>query len=151
MTVSNKVFLYDTTLRDGAQAEGINFSLAGKLKLARKMDEYGIDYIEGGFPGSNPKDMEFFEAIRQQPLQRAKLTAFGSTRHARTPVAKDLIVTALLAAQTPVVTIFGKAWKLHVKDVLRTSKPSTPSRPPSGPARSTSTRSRRRRHAEIAS
>jgi len=121
MTVSNKVFLYDTTLRDGAQAEGINFSVAGKLKLARKMDEYGIDYIEGGFPGSNPKDMEFFEAIRQQPLQRAKLTAFGSTRHARTPVAKDPIVMALLAAQTPVVTIFGKTWKLHVKDVLRTS------------------------------
>ena len=116
-----KTFIYDTTLRDGAQAEGIDFSVAGKIKLARRLDEFGIDYIEGGFAGSNPKDMEFFEAMRKAPLQRARMAAFGSTRRAKTRVDRDPIVNALLAAETPVVTIFGKTHKLHVKDVLRTT------------------------------
>ncbi len=116
------VKLYDTTLRDGAQAEGVNFSLAGKLKVARALDRFRVDYIEGGFPGSNPKDMEFFETMRKEPLQHARLTAFGSTRRAKTPVAKDNLVNALLAAETPAVAIFGKTWKLHVTDVLRTSQ-----------------------------
>jgi 2-isopropylmalate synthase len=116
------VKLYDTTLRDGAQAEGVNFSLAGKLKVARALDRFKVDYVEGGFPGSNPKDMAFFEAMSNEPLQHAKLTAFGSTRHAKTDVSKDALVSALLAANTPATAIFGKTWKLHVTDVLRTTQ-----------------------------
>lgn len=117
----SKVAIYDTTLRDGAQAEGVSFSSVGKLLLARRLDQFGVDYIEGGFPGSNPKDMEFFEAIRKESFSHAKIAAFGSTRRVKTPVAKDSIVQGLIKAETPVVTIYGKSWKLHVKDVLRTT------------------------------
>jgi 2-isopropylmalate synthase len=116
-----KVALYDTTLRDGTQAEGINFSSADKLLIARKLDEFGIDYIEGGWPGSNPKDIEFFKEARSLNLAHARIAAFGSTRRAKTPVKKDMNVIRLLEADTPVVTIFGKSWMLHVKDVLRTT------------------------------
>ncbi len=116
-----KIAIYDTTLRDGAQAEGISFSSVGKLLLARRLDAFGVDYIEGGFPGSNPKDMAFFEAARQEEFRHAKIAAFGSTRRVKTHVKADPIVQGLLRAETPVVTIYGKSWKLHVKDVLRTS------------------------------
>ncbi len=116
------VAIYDTTLRDGAQGEGISFSGTGKVKLARMLDAFGIDYIEGGFPGSNPKDMDFFLAMRDAPLAHAKVVAFGSTRRKHTAVAADPYVRSLLEAATPTVTIFGKTWRLHVKDVLRTTE-----------------------------
>jgi len=115
------IALYDTTLRDGAQAEGISFSLAGKLQLAARLDLFGVDYIEGGYAGSNRKDMEFFSTLRKQPLHHARVVAFGSTRRAKTAVAKDPFVRSLLAAETPVVAIFGKSSLLHVRDVLRTT------------------------------
>ena len=119
--MKRKISIYDTTLRDGAQGEGVSFSAIGKLMLAKRLDQFGVDYIEGGFPGSNPKDMEFFEAIRKEELSHAKVAAFGSTRRVRTRVQEDPVVKSLLSAKTPVVTIYGKTWKLHVKDVLRTS------------------------------
>jgi 2-isopropylmalate synthase len=115
------VSIYDTTLRDGSQGEGVTFSATGKVSLAKRLDQFGVDYIEGGFPGSNPKDLEFFESIRKVELSHSKVVAFGSTRRANVKVQDDPIVQGLLAAQTPVTTIFGKTWKLHVKDVLRTS------------------------------
>lgn len=120
--MKNKVSIYDTTLRDGAQATGVSFSATGKILLAKRLDVFGIDYIEGGFPGSNPKDMEFFAAIEKETLKHSKVVAFGSTRRAKTKVSDDLFVKALLSANTPTVTVFGKSWKLHVKDVLRTSE-----------------------------
>ncbi len=119
--MKRKILIYDTTLRDGAQAEGVSFSALAKVQLAKRLDSFGIDYIEGGFPGSNPKDMQFFDAIRKEELLHAKVVAFGSTRRMRMRVQDDPIVQGLLAAETPVVTLFGKSWKLHVKDVLRTS------------------------------
>ncbi|MCX6340160.1 MAG: citramalate synthase [Candidatus Aureabacteria bacterium] len=115
------VKLYDTTLRDGTQAEGINFSSADKLLIARKLDEFGIHYIEGGWPGSNPKDIEFFQEVRSLKLKKSRVAAFGSTRRAGTAVAQDINVIRLREANTPVVTIFGKSWMLHVTDVLRTT------------------------------
>jgi 2-isopropylmalate synthase len=115
------VLTYDTTLRDGTQGEGISFSVAAKLRLVEKLDHFGIDYIEGGWPGSNPRDQEFFEQARGLKLTHAKLAAFGSTRRANTAVADDAQVRLLLEAQTPVVTIFGKSWLMHVTEVLRTT------------------------------
>lgn len=115
------VRLYDTTLRDGTQGEGFQLSLLDKLRIAERLDAFGIDYIEGGWPGSNPKDVEFFQEARKLKLGHAKLAAFGSTRRADTPVAEDAQVQLLLAAETPVVTIFGKSWELHVTEVLRTT------------------------------
>ncbi len=117
----SKVFLYDTTLRDGTQREGISYSLDDKLKIARKLDEFGIDYIEGGWPGSNPKDVEFFRKAASLNLQHAKITAFGSTRRKNADVASDPNIQALLDADTPVVTLVGKSWDLHVTDVLETT------------------------------
>lgn len=119
--MSNRVAIYDTTLRDGAQGEGIAFSGQGKLRVARCLDGLGVDYIEGGFAASNPKDMEFFHAVRKEPLHHARIAAFGSTRRAQTPVGEDAGVQALLAAETPVVTFFGKSWRLHVDEVLHTT------------------------------
>jgi len=118
----NLVLTYDTTLRDGTQGEGISFSVAAKLRVAEKLDQFGVDYIEGGWPGSNPRDAEFFEQARQLKLKHAKLAAFGSTRRANTPVAEDAQVRLLLDARTPVVTIFGKTWLMHVTEVLRTTR-----------------------------
>ncbi len=116
------IFLYDTTLRDGTQGEGISFSADDKLRIAARLDEFGIHYIEGGWPGSNPKDMEFFErAQRELCLKQAKIAAFGSTCRVETDPARDPQVDLLIQAGTPVVTIFGKSWDLHVRDVLRTS------------------------------
>ncbi len=114
-----KIFTFDTTLRDGTQGESVSFSVDDKLLIAQKLDELGIDYIEGGWPGSNPKDKEFFDArARRCRLQHAKLTAFGSTRFAKNPVEEDRNVRALIEAGTPVVSIFGKSWDLHVKRAL---------------------------------
>jgi 2-isopropylmalate synthase len=112
------VTLYDTTLRDGTQGENITLSLADKLRIARMLDEYGMPYIEGGWPGSNPKDIEFFAAARTMRWETAKLAAFGSTRHRSNAPGDDPNLRELVAAETPVVTIFGKSWLLHVTEVL---------------------------------
>ena len=113
-----QVVLYDTTLRDGTQREGLVVSLADKLKIARRLDEFGFAYIEGGWPGSNPKDADFFAAARSIAWKTARLAAFGSTRHRSNRADSDPNILALVAAETPVVTIFGKSWLLHVRDVL---------------------------------
>ena len=118
-----KIQLFDTTLRDGAQAEGVSFSCDDKLRIAQRLDEFGVDYIEGGWPGSNPKDMEFFErASRELNLQRARLTAFGSTCRRDIKPEADAQVQLLLQANTPVISLFGKSWDLHVRDVLQTTQ-----------------------------
>jgi len=115
------VEIYDTTLRDGSQGEGINFSVMDKLRIAERMDAFGIHYIEGGWPGSNPKDIEFFAQARRRKFKRAKLAAFGATRRKGVAVQDDEQVRLLLEAETPVVTVVGKTWLLHVKEVLRTT------------------------------
>jgi len=112
------VVLYDTTLRDGTQGENVTLSLADKLRVARMLDEYGMPYIEGGWPGSNPKDIEFFRAAKSMTWRTAKLAAFGSTRHRSNSAAGDANLQELVRAETPVVTIFGKSWLLHVTEVL---------------------------------
>lgn len=121
MAAKEKIVVYDTTLRDGAQGEGVDFSAAARLRIAHALDDFGIDYIEGGFAASNPADMAFFKDIKREPLKRARITAFGSTRRAGRVTAEDAGTTALLEADTPTVTIFGKSWLLHVRDVLHTT------------------------------
>ena len=116
------VLLYDTTLRDGAQREGLVLSLQDKLRIARALDEFGMPAIEGGWPGSNPKDIEFFAAAKKIRWERARLAAFGSTRHKSNRPGDDPNLNALLDAETPIVTIFGKSWTLHVDEVLETSR-----------------------------
>src|SRR5436190_4350421 len=113
------VEIYDTTLRDGSQGEGINFSVTDKLRIAEKLDAFGIHYIEGGWPGSNPKDIEFFAEAKRKKFRRARLAAFGATRRKGVRVDSDEQVRLLLEAETPVITIVGKTWLLHVKEVLR--------------------------------
>ena len=113
-----KIFTFDTTLRDGTQGEAVSFSVEDKLLIAEKLDEFGIDYIEGGWPGSNPKDKEFFERAKDRKLKHAKLTAFGATRFAKNVVEKDPSVAALIAAETPAIAIFGKTWDFHVHRAL---------------------------------
>ena len=120
--MKKRIAIYDTTLRDGAQGEGINFSGAGKIRVALMLDELGLDYIEGGYAASNPRDMEFFHTIRKEKLTHAKIAAFGSTRRANLSVGEDAGTRALLDADTPVATIFGKSWRLHVSEVLRTTE-----------------------------
>ena len=116
-----RIEIYDTTLRDGSQGEGISFSVEDKIRIARRLDEFGMDYIEGGWPGSNPKDEEFFERMKTVKLKRAKLAAFGSTRRAGIAPEDDSQLQKLVAAQVPVITIFGKSWEEHVKYALRTT------------------------------
>ncbi len=118
MTDPVPVVLYDTTLRDGTQGENITLSLADKLRVARMLDEYGLPYVEGGWPGSNPKDVEFFRAARGMTWRTARLAAFGSTRHRSNTAKADPNLLELIRAETPVVTIFGKSWLLHVTEVL---------------------------------
>jgi 2-isopropylmalate synthase len=113
--------IYDTTLRDGTQREGISLSLADKLKITRLLDGFGVAYIEGGWPGSNPKDAGYFEAVRDLPLKHAKIAAFGSTCRKNSDPASDPNIIALVEAQTPVVTVVGKTSMLHVTDVLQTT------------------------------
>ncbi len=117
-----RIALYDTTLRDGCQSEDVSFTLDDKLRIAEKLDEFGIDFIEGGWPGSNPRDEEFFHAVKKLHLRHAKVAAFGSTRRANIAAADDLNIRLLLKADTPTVTIVGKTWDLHVRDDLRISK-----------------------------
>ncbi|OGO52569.1 MAG: citramalate synthase [Chloroflexi bacterium RBG_16_68_14] len=116
-----QVQLYDTTLRDGAQMEGISLSVEDKLKIARKLDELGVHFIEGGWPGSNPKDAEFFARAQSLQFQHAQLAAFGSTRRAGGSAETDANLRALLDSGTPVITIVGKANDVHVRDVLETT------------------------------
>jgi 2-isopropylmalate synthase len=116
--MGDRVFLYDTTLRDGTQREGLVVSLADKIKITKKLDEFGFAYIEGGWPGSNPKDADFFAAARSIQFKNARLAAFGMTRHRGNSSAADPNLNALVEAHAPVVTIFGKSWLLHVRDVL---------------------------------
>lgn len=116
-----RITIYDTTLRDGSQGEGVNFSLTDKVRIARKMDEFGMDYIEGGWPGSNPKDIDFFESMRKERLSYSKLCAFGSTRRPHRKASEDDLVLQLLKAETPVITIFGKSWDFHVTHALKVS------------------------------
>ena len=113
--------IYDTTLRDGTQGEGITFSVADKIRIAERLDAFGMHYIEGGWPGSNPRDIEFFDQAKHRTFRRARLAAFGSTRRKDTRVDADEQVRLLLDAATPVVTIFGKTWLLHVREVLQTT------------------------------
>ena len=115
----NKIFIYDTTLRDGTQAEDISFSVEDKVRIALRLDELGADYIEGGWPGSNPKDMAFFKEIRNYSLKKSVIAAFGSTAKLRTAPEADLNLKALVGAKTRAVTIFGKSWDIHVRDALR--------------------------------
>jgi 2-isopropylmalate synthase len=113
--------IYDTTLRDGAQGEGVNFSLQDKLLIARRLDELGFDFVEGGYPLSNPKDAEFFQRIAAEPLKNSRLCAFGMTRRKGVKPADDPGMKALLASKAPVITIVGKTHDFHVTDVLRVS------------------------------
>jgi len=116
-----EVELYDTTLRDGSQAEGVSFSLKDKLRIAQMLDKLGVHYIEGGYPGSNPKDREFFQQVKQLDLKHAHVTPFGSTRRAENRPDKDDNLLALLDTDTKFITLFGKSWTLHVTDVLSVS------------------------------
>ncbi len=117
----SQVTIYDTTLRDGMQGEGISFSDEDKLKIARKLDEFGVAYIEGGWPGAAPSDTDFFRRAKDVKFKNAKLVAFGSTRRAKNTAADDPYIEKLLQAGTSVITIFGKSWDLHVRDVFRVS------------------------------
>ncbi len=117
--MAEQVFIYDCTLRDGTQAENIALGVRDKLHIAEKLDSFGIHYIEGGWPGSNPKDAEFFTKAAKMTWKNAKIAAFGSTRHWKNPVEKDPNIQALLDAETPVVTLVGKSWDFHVTQALK--------------------------------
>ena len=116
-----QVLIYDSTLRDGAQAEGITFSVQDKIKVLQALDRLGVPYVEAGNPSSNPIDIEFFELAKTLKLKQAKLVAFGSTRHHGKTVEEDPYLTSLLGAGTPAVAIFGKSWDFHVTDILQTT------------------------------
>src|SRR5471032_607206 len=113
--------IYDTTLRDGTQGSGVSFSVLDKLRIAERLDEFGVHYIEGGWPGSNPKDIEFFDEAKRRTFKYARLAAFGATRRKGVTAESDDQVRLLIDAETPVVTIVGKTWLLHVKEVLQTT------------------------------
>jgi 2-isopropylmalate synthase len=119
---SRRTVIYDTTLRDGMQGQGINYTLEDKVQIAMAMDAFGIDYIEGGFPLSNRKEAEFFQRMRKEKLQHARVVAFGSTRKPHGKASSDPQITALLHAETPTVIVVGKTWKAHVREVLQTTE-----------------------------
>jgi len=119
--MKDKVSFYDTTLRDGAQTKGISFSVNDKLRITEMLDKVGIDYVEGGWPLSNPKDLEYFRDVKKLKLKNLKIAAFGSTRKADTKAADDPNLIALIKSETEVVTIFGKSWDLHVTKIFKTS------------------------------
>ncbi|MDP3073962.1 MAG: citramalate synthase [Opitutaceae bacterium] len=119
--MSNAVKIYDTTLRDGTQGEGISFSVTDKLLIAQKLDAFGVDYIEGGFPGSNPRDITFFNEAKNLRLKHARMAAFGSTRRAGVKAPEDAQLRTLLDSGMPVLTIVGKTWTLHVTEILKTT------------------------------
>lgn len=114
-----KVAIYDTTLRDGSQGQGVSFSVEDKIKVARKLDDFGISYIEGGWPGSNPKDVDFFERLKSVKFKNSKVAAFGRTRSPRQAASEDPLIANLIESGTPVITIFGKSWDFHVTHALR--------------------------------
>ncbi len=116
-----KIQIYDTTLRDGSQGEGVTFSLLDKLQIATRLDEMGFDFIEGGYPLSNEKDTEFFRRVQELELKNSQICAFGMTRRRGVGVADDPGLAALVASQAPVITLVGKTWDFHVTDVLRVS------------------------------
>ncbi|MDP2843292.1 MAG: citramalate synthase, partial [Acetobacterium sp.] len=117
--MSEKILVFDSTLRDGAQAEGISFSVEDKIRVVETLDKIGIDYIEAGNPGSNPKDIEFFNRIKGIQLKHAKLVAFGSTRRGGIAVEDDANLKAILETETPGVAIFGKSWTFHITDIIK--------------------------------
>jgi 2-isopropylmalate synthase len=119
--MTRQIEIYDTTLRDGTQGEGVALSVGDKLRIAERLDAFGVHFIEGGWPGSNPKDIEFFESARHRTFRNARLAAFGSTRRKDIKVEHDDQVRLLIDAGTPVVTIYGKTWLLHVRGVLQTT------------------------------
>ena len=118
---SNQIWIYDTTLRDGSQREGLSLSLEDKLRIARELDQLGIPFIEGGWPGANPKDVQFFWQLKEEPLTQAEVVAFCSTRRPNIAAADDPMLQAILAAGTRWVTLFGKSWDLHVTEGLKTT------------------------------
>ena len=120
--MGDAVEVFDTTLRDGTQREGVSLSAADKLRIAERLDQLGVAFIEGGWPGSNPKDAEFFARARERSWQRAEIVAFGATRRADVRADADPSLRALVEAGTRVVCIFGKSWTLHVERVLRTTR-----------------------------
>jgi len=116
-----RIEIYDTTLRDGAQAEDISFSVEDKLRITEKLDELGVHYVEGGWPGANPKDIEYFKKARKLGLETSKIVAFGSTHRPKHRVNEDVLIRALLESKAKVITIFGKTWDFHVKEALKIS------------------------------
>ncbi len=119
--MKKEIKIFDTTLRDGSQSVGINFTVNDKIKIARKLDEFGVHYVEGGWPGSNPKDVAFFEEMKKVKLNNAKLTAFSSTKLKNIKIQDDKNLAKMIETGVPVVTIFGKSWDLHVKEALKTT------------------------------
>ena len=119
--MQNKIEIYDTTLRDGGQAEGIAFSVNDKLKIIHLLDELGVDYIEAGWPGANPKDIEVFETAKTLKLKNSKITAFGCTRKANGNTESDFVLNQLIDSGTEIITIFGKTWDFHVEHALCTT------------------------------
>ena len=119
--MAKQIILYDTTLRDGTQGEEVNLSAEDKLRIAHKLDEFGIHYVEGGWPGSNPKDARFFEMARKASFKTTRLTAFGSTRRSQIRPEDDQSIQALLRTELETVTIFGKSWDLHATEILGVS------------------------------
>jgi len=115
------VYIYDTTLRDGAQAKGVSFSLEDKLRITSALDDLGIHYIEGGWPGSNPKDLAYFKEVKNLNLKTSKIVAFSSTKRAAINIEEDKNIKTLIEAETPAITVFGKSWDLHVKEALKIS------------------------------
>src|SRR3989338_5353619 len=118
---AKKIQIYDTTLRDGTQAEGISVSVEDKLKITKLLDELGVDFIEGGWPGSNPKDIQYFQEVKKLKLKHAEVVPFGATRRPNIPPEEDRNLAALVETGAKTVIIFGKAWDLHVKAALRTT------------------------------
>ncbi|MDP6183226.1 MAG: citramalate synthase, partial [Gammaproteobacteria bacterium] len=117
----SKVFLYDTTLRDGSQGEGISFSASDKMQIARRLDEFGVHYIEGGFPGANPKDIEFFQSARKHHWKNAKIVAFGATRRKNTSVGDDAAVAAILESGVSAVALVAKFSRWQAEQILETT------------------------------
>src|SRR5690349_16477528 len=122
VSMTRSIEIYDTTLRDGRQGEGVNFSVDDKLRVTRILDDLGVPFIEGGWPGANPVDVEFFTRMRKVRLKRARLAAFGMTARVGTPPGEDVLLGRLVAAKAPVITVFGKSWDLHVRQVLGTDR-----------------------------
>src|SRR5947209_7626667 len=116
-----RIDIYDTTLRDGSQGEGVNFSLVDKLHITQRLDDLGVDFIEGGYPLSNPKDFEYFREVRKLSLKQARVAAFGMTRRKNARPEEDTCLKALLDAETSLVTIVGKTWDMQVREVLNTT------------------------------